>query len=603
MDNARPTIGTDNPPAALLPADEASRNLSLQASNRPSVERSRTEQDLTGQKLSDGELSKIVKENPDLKGLFLTFSTVSDSQIGAVRQAKHLTDLDLSFTKITDSGMKSVGEVAGLRSLGLVHSMIGNDGLKPVSHLRGLAQLDLTGTKTISDSGIANLSHLNGLQMLRLTETGITDRGLKHLSTLTNLKDLDLSGTAITWKGLGALAKLDKLENLNLSNTELTDEGVAQIAHLPNLHRLNLSHTKISAKSLDYLKAMPTLMGLDVTGDKVKKSDVEWFHGFDKPECDVVSDVAQPDLHFRGGSHAFAFEQGSMSYTLRQQAKVRAVEGDTISGIAKDALALAYNRIPGYEPNAAEISTATAQIARANKLDPSAALKQNQFLWIPDSVLADKIGPKSREPVAGSSIVYSAGASPEFSQSIAEMANRLPKGVSDILQEKGAKVVAAGEPFDADVAWKYLRPRGHSDTDGELNGSYIPKLKEAIITENIRTTSNELVKVDPSKIEHVFAHETGHALDAALDNFSNSADFKREYAKDLEAMTPAIRQAVSYFVQPNAAGREETMAEVFAVVSGHGDEDDAFVKIAFPNVTKLVENKLAEIAARKSNSD
>ena len=91
------------------------------------------------------------------------------------------------------------------------------------------------------------------------------------------------------------------------------------------------------------------------------------------------------------------------------------------------------------------------------------------------------------------------------------------------------------------------------------------------------------------RLAGAFRHEAGHQLDVLLSDPSHGDDWKRAYNRDVTGITDGDR--LRYYLQPGDAGREETFAELAAVLIG-GGSDEVDVLAAFPSCGKRLRNWL-----------
>ncbi len=123
-------------------------------------------------------------------------------------------------------------------------------------------------------------------------------------------------------------------------------------------------------------------------------------------------------------------------------------------------------------------------------------------------------------------------------------------------------------------------------------------------------TSNEVVIGKMEKVGHTWvknneitatvAHEVGHALDHALYDFSQSAEFSSAYQQDLKSMPPCARSSMNYFLPEGRFGsienaQRETFAQIYANTLGLSPNTPG-VEPYFPKTTDVVKKKLAELA-------
>ena len=97
-------------------------------------------------------------------------------------------------------------------------------------------------------------------------------------------------------------------------------------------------------------------------------------------------------------------------------------------------------------------------------------------------------------------------------------------------------------------------------------------------------------------------HEIGHVLNQILAPtlclaYSNCDEFKAAYARDLEGLSEDDKKQLTYFLQKDDAGRDETFAAIFAFVAGGPSSEgiNPLLERAFPEVQKLIRRKLGEL--------
>jgi hypothetical protein len=113
------------------------------------------------------------------------------------------------------------------------------------------------------------------------------------------------------------------------------------------------------------------------------------------------------------------------------------------------------------------------------------------------------------------------------------------------------------------------RPRGWAAglTWAQADGVYEADVRRVVVTTH-RTPVGGGAPVPSDRWRSVLYHETGHALDAALDGVSGTAAFRAAHAEDARGLDDADRAGLAYFLQPGRAGPEETFAELFAQLHG-----------------------------------
>lgn len=188
-------------------------------------------------------------------------------------------------------------------------------------------------------------------------------------------------------------------------------------------------------------------------------------------------------------------------------------------------------------------------------------------------------------------------ASTDFAERMRKQMDAFPVGVRRLLADKGMTVVASGNMIDAAPDLKDEHPRGWppGTTFANEDGAFRPDQRLIMVAETFLDADGKTVRSD--RAEGVLRHETGHALDAALDNYSQEADFKAAYDKDVAAMSAADRLRLSYLLQADGAGQQETFAEVFAAMYGgsaNANQSD-LILASFPTVAEVMKKKLSTL--------
>jgi len=189
------------------------------------------------------------------------------------------------------------------------------------------------------------------------------------------------------------------------------------------------------------------------------------------------------------------------------------------------------------------------------------------------------------------------GASQQFVDKMRKEIDGLPPPVRKLLKDKDMTVVVTDEMVDAAPDLKNQHPRGWppGTTYENEDGAFRPEHRHIMVAEKFRSTDGKEVYSD--RAEGVVRHEAGHAVDAALDNYSQEAEFKAAYDKDVAAMSADTKEKLKYLLQGDGAGEQECFAEVFAALNG-GSANAAQTQLilqTFPNVADAVRKKLASL--------
>lgn len=183
------------------------------------------------------------------------------------------------------------------------------------------------------------------------------------------------------------------------------------------------------------------------------------------------------------------------------------------------------------------------------------------------------------------------GGSPEFQQKAFDEIRKLPEADRKLFAEKGMKFAIAGKMSEIDPSLAGVRPRGWppGKTWDDADGAYLGGTKQIAVTERLNGGVSD-------RTAGVVRHEAGHAMDAALGNFSHSDDFQKAIDKDIAKLSPADKLRFSYLLQPNKAGNEEAFADVYGALNGSSTNrsETADVLKSFPNVAEAIKKRMAE---------
>ena len=154
-------------------------------------------------------------------------AAISDDDLHHFVALPNLTGLDLSQSLITDAGLETIVQIERLQNLKLFRV-------------------------NISDEGIANLGALPNLGVLNLDSTPISGRALEAISGFPKLYSLTLTSTDVDAAGLAALQNLHSLNSLYLVRLKsFTPDMIAAIAPHPNLATLSLTFNPVGSSIRD----------------------------------------------------------------------------------------------------------------------------------------------------------------------------------------------------------------------------------------------------------------------------------------------------------------------------------------------------------------
>jgi hypothetical protein len=187
---------------------------------------------------------------------------------------------------------------------------------------------------------------------------------------------------------------------------------------------------------------------------------------------------------------------------------------------------------------------------------------------------------------------------PEHAERVKDAAEGLDDNVKRFLSKRGYGFIAADKVVDIRAKYGYDPneiPNGYPKgwTWQNADGTVLKREHLIVVAEHVK--SGPWVKSD--RVEGVLRHETGHAVDDALGNYSHSAEFMTTYQKEAMSMPPEIQKRLSYVLQSGYRGYEEAFAEFFAIVEGGSARAqwEPLLRQYCPKTLALVERKVASL--------
>lgn len=189
--------------------------------------------------------------------------------------------------------------------------------------------------------------------------------------------------------------------------------------------------------------------------------------------------------------------------------------------------------------------------------------------------------------------------SDEHAKHVKDAADSLPSNIKNFLAKRGYHYIAADktkaalESLGVDTS---IPPRGYPPgwTWDNVDGTVDKGHHKIIVSEHLK--SGPWVKNE--RVEGVLRHETGHAIDHELGDYSHSPEFTKTFAAEVAKMPKAVRDRIGYLLQPGYAGYEEAFAEVFAVINGGGAREQwsKVLEANCPQTIALMKKKLSTLS-------
>jgi hypothetical protein len=258
-------------------------------------------------------LKLLAVQRPDLKGLYLMRSEVSDEGFEAINDFCELEELNISETRLTVAAVKQIDPSLPLQNLTMAKLQVSPESFSHIAQIKSLRRLDCqewprpgdmigdpidealqcipsmsrleelnVGGHLVLGPGFDAVREMCGLRFLGLSMTSAPASHLALLGSLTRLETLLLRGTGLNDEAMQALSVLRDLRHLDVSSTEISDQSVSLILGFSQLERLGFEHVRVSREAAERLFELPHLKSLEISIEGVES---EYWYGFiqDRP--------------------------------------------------------------------------------------------------------------------------------------------------------------------------------------------------------------------------------------------------------------------------------------------------------------------------------
>lgn len=192
--------------------------------------------------------------------------------------------------------------------------------------------------------------------------------------------------------------------------------------------------------------------------------------------------------------------------------------------------------------------------------------------------------------------VENIGSSNEFANKVQKQIDSLTPATRAALEKNGVEVVTTDKLTSVRPDLKGKEPYNQPGlTYDNLKSFYLPNSKSVVIAENRQDRAGNNVSKEP--VEGVVKHEVGHALDAALGNFSQKPEFVEAHQKDVANLNGFEKGLFNYLVgSKDGDGKKEAFAEVWGALNGSSSNpaESKMILQKFPNVAKLIKEQLPQ---------
>ncbi|CAN5484194.1 hypothetical protein BH10CYA1_BH10CYA1_23470 [soil metagenome] len=169
---------------------------------------------LDGNKISDASL-KPLGDLPKLKILnFSSNNKFTGEGFADIETKPEINGLSLKFTAMSDKGFEALKKFASIEGLELAHTPVSKNAAMSLAKLQNMLAIDLSDTDLKNDALTEFCKTKTPLAKLFLNDNRIDNNSVKEIVKLRCLTDLDVSGTDINAKGIVQLANLPNLQHL-----------------------------------------------------------------------------------------------------------------------------------------------------------------------------------------------------------------------------------------------------------------------------------------------------------------------------------------------------------------------------------------------------
>lgn len=173
---------------------------------------------------------------------------------------------------------------------------------------------------------------------------------------------------------------------------------------------------------------------------------------------------------------------------------------------------------------------------------------------------------------------------------------QIPQNVLEFVQKSGFKIVVAPRITAALPHLSGVEPRGWGGLTFDNSDGTMDEARKLIVSPDKYLNGK---KWEVNTRPHVVSHQIAHAIDAILENYSNSADFIRAYSRDIDAIPKSDRNHIyKYLTQRDFdAGRKEAYACIAGMLltGPENPEDREYFEKHFPNLIALLRQQLKQL--------
>jgi hypothetical protein len=218
------------------------------------------------QPFNDIGLALLAEQNPNLQGINLRRTQVTDEAIPSINAFPNLQVLMLEATEITSAGFLKIDESLPLEELSVSYQTLTTEAAAKLASMKELTRLSLHASREDEmieawDEPIIEIASSETLEDLTAT-CHLNGACIPHIASMKSLRSLMLLGTQLEASALAGLAEIPMLYSFCLRGCGLDDACFSRFQHWTELIDLGLARCEIQNPSMPLIAKYSKLESL-----------------------------------------------------------------------------------------------------------------------------------------------------------------------------------------------------------------------------------------------------------------------------------------------------------------------------------------------------